>query len=51
MLFKLVYFKDNRVVSKWYNIGLKFFLVPVYVYVELCHIGNLLCGITTVSKL
>ena len=31
MLFKLVYFEDNRVVGKWYNIGLKFFLVPVYI--------------------
>ena len=31
MLFKPVYFKDNGVVSKWYNIGPKFFLVPIYV--------------------
>jgi len=31
MLFELVYFKDNRVVSKWCNIGLEFFLVPIYV--------------------
>jgi len=31
MLFKLAYFKDNRVVGKWYNIGLELFLVPIYI--------------------
>ena len=31
VLFKLAYFKDNRVVSKWCNIDPELFLVPVYV--------------------
>jgi len=31
VLFKLAHSKDNRVVGKWYNIGLKLFLVPVYI--------------------
>ena len=31
ILFKPVYSKDNRVVSKWCNIGPEFFLVPVYI--------------------
>jgi len=31
VLFKPVYSKDNRVVSKWYNIGLELFLVPIYI--------------------
>ena len=51
VLFKLAYFKDNRVVSKWCNIGLKLFLVPIYIQVELYYINNFLYGITTVSKL
>ena len=51
MLLEPVHSKDNRVVGKWCNIGLELFLVSVHVYVELCHIGNLLCGTTTVSEL
>ena len=51
ILFKPVYSKDNRVVGKQYNIGPEFFLVPIYIQVELYYIGNLLYGITTVSKL
>ena len=51
ILFEPAYFKDNRVVSKQYNIGLKLFLVPVYIQVELCYIGNILCSTTTVNKL
>jgi len=51
ILFELAYSKDNRVVSKWYNIGLELFLVPVYIYIELYYIDNLLYGITTISKL
>ena len=51
ILFELVYSKDNRVVGKQYNIGLEFFLVPIYIQVELYYMGNLLCGITTISKL
>ena len=31
VLFKPAHFKDNRVVSKWYNIGLELFLVPIYI--------------------
>jgi len=31
MLFEPVHSKDNRVVGKWYNIGLELFLVPVYI--------------------
>ena len=38
VLFEPVYSKDNRVVSKWCNIGLELFLVPIYVQVELCYI-------------
>ena len=51
VLFKLAYSKDNRVVGKQYYIGLEFFLVPIYIQVELCYIGNLLYSITTVSEL
>jgi hypothetical protein len=31
VLFKPAHFKDNGVVGKWCNIGLKLFLVPVYI--------------------
>ena len=51
ILFKLVYSKDNRVVSKQYNIGPELFLVPVYIQVELYYIDNILYGITTISEL
>ena len=51
ILLKLVHSKDNRVVSKQYNIGPELFLVSVYIQVELYYISNLLCSITAVSKL
>ena len=51
ILFKLAYFKNNKVVSKQYNIGLELFQVPVYIQVELYYIGNLLYSITTINKL
>ena len=51
ILLEPVYFKDNRVVGKWCNIGLELFLVPVYIQVELCYMGNYLYVTTTVSEL
>ena len=51
ILLKLIYFKDNRVVSKWCDIDPKLFLVPVYIQVELYYIGDFLYSKTIINKL